>query len=175
MTTALEIPIFPEGEPGGPPQEALEGWAAVVEAINRLADKMPNPSRQRSDLSQHIWYVDMDPVPLPLVGGVGFLDVPQQFSPSIGYNFDVHRIQATGFTAGNVTAWVNANQAAAALGAVALKAVFSAQGLVTNGKAQCLIKGQDRIGFYATGITGSVYVSFSATCVSDTYLSEYLK
>lgn len=173
-----EIAVFPQGAPPEPVPGDWHGmFTSLHLALHRIAHNLPDPRIRRREASQHVWSVEIDPVPVPIAAGFGVLDVPQFFRPSLGEHWDVHRISATGFTAGSVAAWVNLPSLAAgqAVLAGALAASFPSAGVNTFGKAHCHLRGgNDRLVFVATGITGSVLVSMSATRVADEYWGEYL-
>lgn len=175
-----EIPVFfPEAEPGGPVPEPGD-WHGLFTGLHlslgRIASNLPDPRRIRLEKARSVWPVRIDPIPVQISGGVGILDLPQQLGPGLGYNWDVHTISATGFTAGTVSGWINlpslANVAAGPAGA--LRAPFTAAGVINYGKNQLFLRQGERLVFIATGITGSVLVSLDATSLTDEYVGEYL-
>jgi len=175
-----EIPVFfPEAEPPGPVPEPGD-WHAMFTGLHvslgRIARNLPDPRRIRLEKARAVWPVRVDPTPVPLVAGAGFLDLPQMFGPGLGYNWDIHTISATGFTAGTVSAWINlpslANLAGGPQGA--LRFAATSAGFANYGKNQCFLRHGERLVFVATGITGSVLVSVDATSLTDEYVGEYL-
>lgn len=173
-----EIPVFPAGQAGSPPDLEPGDWAGLFgrlhEVIGKLASRVPDPLHERRDRSQKIWSVRIDPVPIPIVAGSGILDQPAFFSPNLGEYWDVHTISATGFTAGTVTAWINLPQLAASALQGALRFSATSAGFANYGKMQLHLRPSDRLVFLATGITGNPIVSVDATRVSEDYWSTYV-
>src|SRR5260370_27631888 len=105
-----ELPVFfREGERPGPVPEPGD-WHAMFTGLHvsrgGIARNLPDPRRIRLEKARAVWPVRVDPTPVPLVAGAGFLDLPQMFGPGLGYNWDIHTIRATGVTAGTVSAWI---------------------------------------------------------------------
>jgi hypothetical protein len=175
-----EIPVFfPEAEPPGPVPEPGD-WHGMFTGISvglgRIARNLPDPRRIRLEKARAVWSVRVDPTPIQLAAGAGILDLPQTFGPGLGYNWDVHTISATGFTAGTVSGWINVPSLANLAGgpAGALRAPFTAAGVLNFGKNQLFLRHGERLVFIASGITGSVLISFDATSLTDEYVGEYL-
>ena len=175
-----EIAIYPEG---GPPENVPEpgdwhGMFAGIHAhLGRIARNLPDPRRVRLEKARGVWPVRIDPVPIPITGGVGILDLPQMFGPQLGIQWDVHTISATGYTAGQVSGWINlpslANVAGGPSGALRFSA--SAAGFANYGKNQLWLRHGDRLVFIATGITGTnILISLDATAMQDQFVGEYL-
>jgi hypothetical protein len=173
-----EIPIYPAGRPPEPPPEPGDWhgmFASLHNHLGRIAGNLPDPRRERMRRSQSVWSVTIDPVPVPLTSGAGVLDLPQLLGPGRGRNWAVHTISATGFTAGTVSGWVNVPVIASGVPAGALRAPFTAAGVLNFGKGQLNLRGgQDRLVFIAAGITGTVLISLEAIAVADEYWSDYL-
>lgn len=177
-----EIPIFPGGAPENPGEiaEPADGdffglFRGIHQHLARIGNNLPDPRRTRLEKGRAVWPVRVDPVPVPLVGGVGFLDAANLFGPGLGYNWDVHTISATGYTAGLVSGWINLPASALLAPTLqgALRAPFQAAGVLNWGKGQLWLRQGERITFVATGITGTVLVSLDGTSVADAYVGEY--
>ena len=172
-----EIPVYPGGAPDDVPGmqgEPPGGYLAGIHAIlHRAANRLPDPRNVRNEKNRAIWPVRVDPIPMALTGGAGVLDLPNSFSPSMGYNWDVHSISATGFTVGTVSGWINVPSIASGAPAGALRAPFPSAGVLTWGKGQLWLRQGERLAFIGLGITGIVLISLDATQIADEWVGEY--
>jgi hypothetical protein len=173
-----EIQVFPAGSPPMPVAEpgetgGLNGLLAALHIqIGHLANRLPDPQRELLNESQALYGIRIDPIPIPLSGGAGTLDIPQMLGPKLGQGWDVHTISVTGFTAGQVQGWVNA----AGIGAARYSQVAGAgvSQIQFYGKGQLWLRGNsERLVFTATGITGQPVVSVDATRVASLYEGRY--
>jgi hypothetical protein len=176
-----EIAVFPYGTPPDPIPEpgdvdTLEGLLrGLHRTFGRVAARLPDPHREHLLMTQQVYPVTIDPVPIPIVAGAGILDPMQAFGPTLGEHWDVHCIAVTGFTAGTVIAVIN-QPAGTSGGAVRYQQVAPAGAPYQfYGKAQLWLRGNsDRLVFIASGITGQPLVSMSATRIGDLYSGRYL-
>jgi hypothetical protein len=177
-----EIPIFPSGSPPVPITETdlQEGdywglFSRLAADLRGWRQNLPDPRRERLEATQNVWSLPIDPVPIPLSGGAGVLDVPQLFGPQVGVMWDIHGISATGFTAGTVSAWVNMPAITGpGVNAGALRAPFPQAGLSNWGKGQNPLRHGERLVFVAAGITGQAIIALNVTAVTEPYWSKYL-
>src|SRR5258708_8385135 len=147
--------FFPGAGPPGPVPEPGD-WHAMFTGLHvslgRIARNLPDPRRIRLEKARAVWPVRVDPTPVPLVAGAGFLDLPQMFGPGLGYNWDIHTISATGFTAGTVSAWTNLpslpNLPRRPPGALLFPPTSA--GLANYGKNQCFLRHGERLVFGPT-------------------------
>lgn len=105
--------------------------------------------------------------------GLG-LDLPDLLGPHSGYVWDVHAVIASGFTAGSVAMFTGATPlSAAAAGQGNLEFNFTSAGQLTYGKLQLPLMPNDRLTFYATGITGVVNIKVRAVEMEIAAFPEY--
>jgi hypothetical protein len=126
-------------------------------------------------LSQLIHPFKVSVIPLTISGvagsGVGSLNVPNMLGPQVGQYWDVRCIQASGFTAGNISVFLNQANAE-------LVAYLTGQGVSLIGKGQILLGGNDNLYFSAAGITstnqGPLSISLSGIEIAAPLIGEYL-
>lgn len=173
-----EIPVFPPGTADYEPADVRD-WGSFAAAMHQLFGQvkrsLPDPRAERREANNNVGSIVIDPTPVTLSAGSGFLDVPQLFRPSLGEWWDVHVITAQGFTAGTVQGYINMPGIAAAAAQGRLAAPFPGAGVLTFSKNHLPLRGgQDRLTFNASGITGVVLISMIATRVSDAWWGKYL-
>lgn len=141
------VPPPPMNLAGIPAEHAgplLDVWAKVGFHLESLTAAVAEQNRRRERLALAIHQV---PIATQGLAASGTIDAPQLWGPRAGFWWDCHRLTAAGFSAGTVAVYKNGvadgNQVAA----------FQSAGVVTNGKAQCLIGPGDRLIAVGTGIT----------------------
>lgn len=105
-----------------------------------------------------------------LNSGAGTYDNPVKAGPVRGQVWDIRRLTAWGFTAGEVSAQINNLEPIANWAGSATVPTSPA----TFGKGEIILQPGDRITFSATGITGNVYIAIGPTAMPYQYLTEYL-
>lgn len=143
---------------------SFQFMAGLTASIEGLAAQMENDRAERQCIAQAIHPFKVPGIPVP---SSGTLDQPNLLGPRTGQYWDIHRISCTGFSAGSVTAYLNS-----AFGDEV--ETFAAAGIIKYGKAQQMLTAGDRLVFVATGITGSVVVSFGGTEIAAPYIGYYL-
>jgi len=162
-----------------------EVMASLQLGIGRLTARLDQDAERRRKLTLAIAPIVVDPIPMNISGGNGFLDVPQMLGPTMGRYWDVQSITCEGFSAGSVRGYINGVQIPTVSGFLAgrLIAPFPQDGVLTLGSGPpCMLRGtgKDRLVFAATGITlrtgfAQVMISLEGTQVLDEWIGEYLK
>ena len=169
-----EIAVFPPDMAEPEPEDNEGMWRGIYRYLRKISRNTLDPKIVRRDLAQHIWSITIDPIPIQIAAGAGFLDLPQQLGPGVGEMWDVSLIAAQGFTAGSVLGYKNMPAIASGAAQGALRAPFPAAGVLTFGKSQLPLRHGERLSFVATGITGAVLISGEAVRVAEEYWAEYL-
>jgi len=130
--------------------------------------------QNRERLIRSIHPVSVGQFPVTLSGGAGGLDLPDLLGPHGGYVWDVHAVIVSGFTAGSVAMFTGGTPLSAAqAGQGNLEFNFSSAGQLTYGKLQLPLMPNDRLTFWATGITGAVNVKVRAVEMEVAAFPEY--
>jgi hypothetical protein len=153
----------------------LDLFASLKVSIGGVQDTLTAMRRDASKLLQQIHPFETGPFPITLTGGAGALDLPDTLGPKGGTAWDVHYIVASGFTAGTVTMFRGgATPSSMPSGGGTIKFVFAQAGELTYGKAQNMLMPNNRLGFYATGITGNVNILVGGVAMEVHLVPEYL-
>lgn len=156
-------------EQPGPGAGGLDVFAGLSLRLGRIADVLEGQARDAQQLAADITPFNIQLPQLPLSGGAGNSSgFRQLLRPSDGYAWDVKLITAASFTAGTVSVY-RGSQADNNL-----RFVWTVAGTYTFGTAQFLIRAGEHMLFTATGITGSVSISFDGIQVASPLLAEYL-
>lgn len=145
-------------------------FAATLDVVlGRVSKRMDRDERDDS-LMRLIVPVPITAPQIPLAAGAGKLDssvAGQTLGPNTGFAWDVRKLNATGFTAGTVTAYRNL------VGDENIEAVWTVAGAFTFSGGIILVDSDDLI-FVAAGITGTVTISGWAINIPTPLLPEYL-
>lgn len=104
---------------------------------------------------------------VPLSGGAGSLDLPDQLQAKPGYFWGIRRMTLSGFTAGTVYAYRNSFN-----GEVLVP--YPQAATFTFGRGEMLLHPSDRVVFAASGITGAVNFWIAFDLFEAWYLPFYI-
>jgi hypothetical protein len=141
--------------------------ANLSASIDGLAAQLKAADDRSRQCRAAIWTFRVPPVPMTLATGAGNLGSPAMFGPRMGQFWDIKYMVASGFTAGTVSVYLNSVNGDLIYG-------FPSAGSATFGKGQMFLQPGDRFHFSATGITGTVAVSFGGVQMSSEFVGDYL-
>lgn len=139
--------------------------AELVAALNRNADELQQQREQRwrnRGALQRIFMASRQSV-----NANDVIDQPDALMAKTGYWWDIRRLTITGFTAGTITVYRNANGGEPV-------APFAQAGMFTFGKGEVLLHPGDRLVAVGVSTTGTWQMWGEATSVEAWYLPEYL-
>jgi hypothetical protein len=148
---------------GAVPPPGVDVWAKLSLSLTGIHQEMAAAREQRSRAIRAIHPIKIQVPTLP--GANGTLDFPDLLGPHGGYVWDIHRVVASGFTAGTVTMFSG--------GGGNQEFQFTAAGLLTYGKLQLTLFRGDRLTFVAAGITGSVILLVGGLQVEEALFADY--
>jgi hypothetical protein len=152
----------------------LDLLAKIHLSIGSVREQLADQYERRQRLIRSIHPVTVGQFPVTLSAGAGGLDLPDLLGPHGGYVWDVHMVIASGFTAGSVAMFTGGtNLSAAAAGQGNLEFNFTSAGQLPYGKLQLLLMPNDRLTFWATGITGQVNIKVRAVEMEIAAFPEY--
>jgi hypothetical protein len=145
----------------------LQFAANLSASIDGLASQLKAASERDRQCRASIWTFRVPPVPMTLTAGAGSLGSAMMFGPRTGQFWSIHYMVASGFTAGTVSVYLNSANGDLIYG-------FPSAGSATFGKGQMFLQPGDRFHFSATGITGTVAISFGGVQMLSEYVGDYL-
>jgi hypothetical protein len=155
----------------GAGQAGAEADAGLHVAVGRLVTAMEAQRRADLTAAEDIWVVDVPAHAMPLSGGAGTLDVPNELGPRDGYAWAVHWMAAAGFTAGTVNLYLGTPDTVAGSNQ---RFTFVQAGVWEPPKTATILLPGNRMVFVASGVTGNVVVSGQVTQMKLHMLPRFL-
>lgn len=147
----------------------IEASAAVSlgASIDALNTTLLQQAQRQQEIRSVIQTFRVPPVPMTITAGAGTLGSGFMFGPRTGQFWDIKYMVATGFTSGTVSVFLNSSDGDQVYG-------FPSEGYASFGKGQMFLVPGERFHFSATGITGTVAVSFGGVQVASPFVGDYL-
>lgn len=153
----------------------LDIMAKLNLSLGRVADCMDRDYQRRQRLIQAIHPLKTGPFQMTLNSGVGTMDLPDQLGPHTGFAWDIHLVVIFGFTAGTISMFSGATSGAAlAAGTGDLEFTITQPGVFQYGKGQEMLMAPDRLSFFATGVTGNVFIKVRGLEMETSVVPDYL-
>jgi hypothetical protein len=147
------------------PEAELDVMAKLAVSIDANTREMA-AARSARDQSRQWQVIHPIKIQLPAATANGTINYPDQSGPNPGYVWDIHKvIVGSGMTAGSVAMYSQ--------GGAFQEYVFSSAGLLTYGKNQLPLWGNDWLTFVVTNLTGTVNVFLGGLEMEAWYYPEY--